>query len=96
MKITKMSREEPTAVPTAKTVVVKAGLPKDRLKGYLDGRKFSGLSRDERASANFTGADAQAALVGKYKKRNRKGFGKGAHERSESRSKERSESGSDY
>lgn len=77
MKITKMSREEPTAVPTAKTVVVKAGLPKDRLKGYLDGRKLTtrGMSAGEKASANFTGADAQAALVGKYKKSNRKGFG---------------------
>lgn len=81
MKITKMSREEPTAVPTAKTVVVKTGLPKDRLKGYLDGRKLSTrtMSSVEKASATFTGADAQAALVGKYTKRNRKGFKKGAH-----------------
>jgi hypothetical protein len=42
------------------TVVVKAGLPKDRLRGYKDDRTM------------FTGADAQAALVGRYKKKGKR------------------------
>jgi hypothetical protein len=42
------------------TVVVEAGLPKDRLKGYRDDH------------TTFTGADARAALVGDYGRKNKK------------------------
>lgn len=68
MKTTELSRKSPTNKPGKKTVVIKTGLPKDRLKGYRDDRTM------------FTGADAQAALVGQYSKKNKKGFkaGKGS------------------
>lgn len=62
MKTTGLSRKKPTTVPGKKTVVVEAGLPKDRLKGYIDDRTM------------FTGADAHVALVGQYKKKNQKRF----------------------
>lgn len=64
MKTGKLSRAEPTKDLAAKTVVVETGLPKDRLKGYKDDRTM------------FTGADARVALVGQYKKKNKKGFGR--------------------
>jgi len=73
MRTERLSRKEPDHKLEADDVEIEAGLPKDRLKGYLEGRKMSGLSRDERANANFTGADARAALVGRWKK-GKKGF----------------------
>jgi hypothetical protein len=62
MKTSKLSRKMPTKDVGEKTVVVEAGLPKDRLKGYKDDRTM------------FTGADARVALVGQYKKKNKKKF----------------------
>lgn len=61
-KTGQLSRKAPTRDLGARTVVVEAGLPKDRLKGYEDDRTM------------FTGADARVALVGAYKKKNKKGF----------------------
>jgi len=64
MKITKLSREMPTKKVGSRTVVIEAGLPKDRLKGYRDDR------------TGFKGSDARAALVGEYqKKKGRKSGG---------------------
>ena len=62
MKTGKLSRKKPTRDLDAKTVVVETGLPKDRLKGYRDDGTM------------FTGADARVALVGQYKKKNKKRF----------------------
>lgn len=57
-----LSRKKPVKDLRAKDVVVEAGLPKDRLKGYREDITM------------FTGADARVALVGQYKKKNKKGF----------------------
>lgn len=62
MKTSKLSRKMPTKGLGTNTVVVETGLPKDRLKGYRDDHTM------------FTGGDARAALVGQYKKKNKKKF----------------------
>jgi hypothetical protein len=97
VKTSMLSHSNPKA-PSSKAVVVEVSLPQDRLKGYLGNRKLKDLSADERASDTFTGADARAALVGQYSKKNRKRFyskpEKGEsmkHERGESRKNETSE-----
>jgi hypothetical protein len=92
MKTAKLSRSFPKA-PSSRTVVVETGIPEDRLEGYVGRKKkLTGLSGDERKNANFTGADARAALVGQYSKKNRKRF---KPEKGESMRHERSESKDD-
>jgi len=65
MKTGKLSRQEPTKDLAAKTVVVETGSAKDRLKGYRTDNTV------------FTGADARGALVGQYRRKNKKGFSAG-------------------
>lgn len=58
----KMSRQRPTKRIGKDTVAIETELPEDRLRGYRSDNTV------------FTGANARAALVGRYEKRNRKRF----------------------
>lgn len=72
MRTSELSRKRPTRDIGARTVEIEAGLPKDRLKGYVDNDDAT-VGPDD-LKTKISGADARAALVGAYKKRNKKGF----------------------
>jgi len=59
----KLSRKMPTKDLAATTVVVETGSGRDRREGY-----------EKDNHSEFTGADARAALVGQYRKKNQKKF----------------------
>jgi hypothetical protein len=65
MRTTRLSRKMPTKGLGSKTVVVETGSGRDRREGY-----------EKDHHNEFTGDDARASLVGAYRKRGGKKFGK--------------------